>query len=114
MSATETVERAAADREPIPRILEGLGMGERFSYSADDLVIEPPQGLSLDIPSHCGSKCSAVAYLRRMSGQWSRPTMRNLRFHSVDGDPDGVSVEYEGDSPLPGVDATNGTHDGNL
>jgi ketosteroid isomerase-like protein len=62
------------------------------------VVLEFPYAPSLGMADRFEGKAIAVAYLRKMLDQLSGLTLRDIRSYAVEGDPDTVFNEYEGDA----------------
>jgi ketosteroid isomerase-like protein len=98
----DTAELAAATRDLARTVITLLGTEEQFDYFADDIVMEFPYAPSLGMPERFAGKPEVVAYVRELNRQLKGLTMRDLKFSSVDGEPDTVFIEYYADAPTPG------------
>ncbi len=106
MTDTEATLSAAELAEQTQKlagtVIALLGSEEQFDLFADDIVMEFPYGPSLGAPDRFETKPAVVAYVRELNRLLPGLTMRDLRYSSVDGDPNTVFIEYESDAPTPG------------
>lgn len=64
-------------------------------------MLELPYGPSLGMPNRFEGKDVAVPDLRTMLSQLTRLKLRDIRSYPVEGDPNTVFNEYEGDALTP-------------
>lgn len=95
-------ELAAANRALAEQVITLLGTEEQFDLYADDVVMEFPYAPSLGMPERFETKPVVVEYVRQLNVALPGLKMRDLTFYSVDGDPETVFIEYNGDAPTPG------------
>lgn len=93
---------AATNIDLVQRILANPGTEQSFEHFADDVVLEFPYGTSLGMPDRFEGKEIAVNYLRQMLSQFKGLKLYNFRSYPVEGDPDTVFNEYEGEALTPG------------
>jgi ketosteroid isomerase-like protein len=95
-------ELAAANRALAEKVIKLLGTEEQFDLYADDIVVEFPYAPSLGMPERFDTKPVVTDYVRELNAILPGLKMRDLVFYSVDGKPDTVFIEYNGDAPTPG------------
>lgn len=93
---------AAANIDLVQRILANPGTEESFELFAEDVVLEFPYATSLGMPDRFEGKEIAVNYLRQMLSQLKGLKLYNFRSYPVEGDPDTVFNEYDGEALTPG------------
>jgi ketosteroid isomerase-like protein len=93
---------AATNRALAEQVITLLGTEEQFDLYADDIVVEFPYASSLEMPGRYEGKPTVVAYVRQLNTALKGLKMRDMEYYSVDGEPDTVFIEYNGDAPTPG------------
>ncbi|MEI5906821.1 hypothetical protein WAK64_07080 [Bacillus spongiae] len=89
---------AASNIKVAQSILAANNSEEGFEYFADDIVLEFPYAPSLDMPDRFEGKEVATTYLRQMLTQLKELKLHSIRSYAVEGEPDIIINEYEGDA----------------
>jgi ketosteroid isomerase-like protein len=93
---------AATNQALAGKVLDLLGSEDQFDLFADDIIMEFPYGPSLGMPDRFETKPVVVAYSRQLFKDLPGLTMKDRTFHSADGDPSTVFIEYVADVATPG------------
>jgi ketosteroid isomerase-like protein len=93
---------AAANRALAEQVITLLGSEEQFDLYAEDIIMEFPYASSLGMPDRFETKPVVVEYVRQLKAALPGLKMRDMNYYSVDGDPETVFIEYNGDAPTPG------------
>ncbi|MFS1515410.1 nuclear transport factor 2 family protein [Bacillus sp. SCS-151] len=92
---------AASNIKVAQFILSANSTEESFEYFADDIVLELPYAPSLNMPDRFEGKDVATTYLRQMLTQLKGLKLHSIRSYAVEGEPDTIISEYEGDAVTP-------------